>query len=34
MDLDAALVICITLLVILFGGDPDLADALIKYLGA
>ena len=25
-------IICITVLIILFGGDPDLADAVIHWL--
>lgn len=31
---DAVFYACALVLVILFGGDPDLMDALIVYLGA
>jgi len=32
MNEDMVLVICITVLVILFAGEPDIADSIISYL--
>lgn len=34
MDMDSVVfIICSTILLILFAGEPDLMDALISYLG-
>ncbi len=33
MNGEAAFVVCATILIILFAGDPDLVDALIVYFG-
>jgi hypothetical protein len=30
---EAVLVVCITVMIIFFGGDPDIADAIIHNIG-
>lgn len=32
MNSDTAIVICGTILIVLFYGDPDIVDGIIKYL--
>lgn len=32
MQSDTAIIICITILIILFAGDPDLIDVIIEHI--
>jgi len=33
MKSDSMFILCVTLLIIMFVGDPDIIDAIIHYLG-